>query len=236
VNDLKDLLERALADGHGPARGAHADPAGDLARGKRLRARRTRNRLIGTTAAAAVIAAAAVTVPAAFRGGPAHQPAASGTTPPVATAAGKPAGQPAVTQVKLVAYTGAQPQGYLVKAIPAGWVIQGSDNYNLVIAPAGDPDKNPDSFLGKLLVTQEEFDTAGAASTGWVAMTAGGRAAYYNDGASDAMAHTAGLVIRQASGQWLLVQAPTFLGWSQQQLAQFALGVTVTATATPGKG
>jgi hypothetical protein len=170
--------------------------------------------LAASAAAAAVIAA--VAVPVALRGSPGH-----GAAP---------------VQVKLVAYTGAQPQGYLVKAIPAGWVIQGSNNYNLVIAPAGDPDKSPDSFLGKLLVTQEEFDAAGAASTGWVAMTAGGRAAYYNDGASDAMARTAGLVIRQASGQWLLVQAPTFLGWSQQQLAQFALGVTITATATPGKG
>ena len=33
MNDLKELLERALADGHGPALGAPADAAGDLARG-----------------------------------------------------------------------------------------------------------------------------------------------------------------------------------------------------------
>jgi hypothetical protein len=50
------------------------------------------------------------------------------------------------------------------------------------------------------------------------------------------MAQTANLVIRQAAGQWLLVQAPTSLGWSQQALAQFARGVTILGTATPGHG
>jgi hypothetical protein len=214
VNDLKDLLERALADGHGPARDARADAAGDLARGQRLLRRRTRHRVLAASAAAAV--AVAIVVPVALRGAPGQ------------------AAAPA--QVKLVAYTGAQPPGYVVKEIPAGWVIQGSNSYNLVIAPAGDPDKSPDSFLGKLLVTQEEFDAAGAASNGWAAITAGGHAAYYNDGTSAAMAQTAGLVIRQASGQWLLVQAPTSLGWSQQAITQFGLGVTILAAATPGRG
>lgn len=219
MNDLKDLLERALADGHGPARPAQADVAGDLARGQRLLRRRTRHRVLASSAAVAVVAAAVV-VPVALHG--------SGGPPGGTTSA--------PVQVKLVAYAGAQPPGYLVKQIPADWVIQGSDNYNLVIAPVGDRDKNPDSFLGKLLVTQEEFDPAGAASEGWVATTAGGHAAYYNDGTSDGMAHTAGLVIRQASGQWLLVQAPVSLGWSQAAITQFALSVTITATATPGQG
>jgi hypothetical protein len=219
VNDLKDLLERALADGHGPARGAGADAAGDLARGQRLLRRRTRHRVLAASAAAAV--AVAVVVPVALRGS---------STPPASSTASAP------VQVKLVAYTGAQPPGYVVKEIPAGWVIQGSNSYNLVIAPAADPDKSPDSFLGKLLVTQEEFDAAGAASNGWVAITAGGHAAYYNDGTSAGMARTAGLVIRQASGQWLLVQAPTSLGWSQRAITRFALGVTILAAATPGRG
>jgi hypothetical protein len=216
VNDLKDLLERALADGHGPARDARADAAGDLARGQRLLRRRARHRVLAASAAAAV--AVAIVVPIALRGAPGQGTAA------------------APVQVKLVAYTGAQPPGYVVKEIPAGWVIQGSNSYNLVIAPARDPDKSPDSFLGKLLVTQEEFDAAGAASNGWAAITAGGHAAYYNDGTSAGMAQTAGLAIRQASGQWLLVQAPTSLGWSQRAITQFALGVTILAAAIPGRG
>ncbi|HKD89144.1 MAG TPA: hypothetical protein VKB62_11480 [Streptosporangiaceae bacterium] len=50
------------------------------------------------------------------------------------------------------------------------------------------------------------------------------------------MARTAGLVVHGASGQWLLVQAPVSLRWSQAQLTEFARSVTITATATPGKG
>ena len=61
-------------------------------------------------------------------------------------------------------------------------------------------------------------------------------AAYYNDGKSGQMARTAGLVVHGASGQWLLVQAPVSLRWSQAQLTEFARSVTITATATPGKG
>ena len=113
MNDLKDLLERALADGHGPARGARDDAAGDLARGKRLLRRRTRNRMMGTAAAAAVVAAAAATVPAAFGGGAAHESATGGQVLPVAShpsASHPSASQPAATRVKLVAYTGRNPK------------------------------------------------------------------------------------------------------------------------------
>ena len=68
MNDLKDLLERALADGHGPARDALADPAGDLARGTHLLRRRTRHRMLAVSATAAL--AAAVAVPVALHGSP----------------------------------------------------------------------------------------------------------------------------------------------------------------------
>lgn len=235
MSDLRDLLERALADGHGPQAGVLADPSGDLARGKTLLVRRTRNRTMGIVATAAVIVAAAVVTPMAFHGGQVHQSATGGLTP---TAASKPvpSAPSAVTQVRLVAYTGAQPPGYIVKKIPAGWVIQGSTPYDLVIAPANDPDKSPDSFLGKLLVTQDNFDTADAASNGWASTTVGGHAAFYSNGNGDHSAHTAGLVIQQAAGRWLLVQAPTSLGWSQAELTQFALSVTILAAATPGHG
>jgi hypothetical protein len=231
MNDLKDLLERALADGRGPAPGAQADPAGDLARGRHLRRRRTWHRAGGTAAAAAVMAAAAaVAGPAAFSGGPAHGLANGGHTPPAATKA-------AVPQVKLVAYTGAQPPGYVVKKIPAGWVIQGTNAYALTIAPAHFADKNPDSFLGKLVVMQGEFSTADAAADGWVATTAGGRTAYFNPGQpSGGGTVTAGFDIEQAPGRWLTIQAPGSLGWTEAQFKEFALGVTILATARPGQG
>ena len=212
MNDLKELLERALTDGHGPARYAHADAAGDLARGKRLLRRRARNRVLAASAAAVVVAA--VAVPVALHGSP---------------------GQGAV-QVKLVAYTGAQPPGYVVKEVPAGWVIQGTNAYALTIAPANDTDKNPDSFLGKLVVMQGEFSTADAASDGWVATTAGGRTAYFNPGQAGGGTVTAGFVIQQAPGRWLTIQAPASLGWTEAQFKEFALGITILATAKPTKG
>jgi hypothetical protein len=245
VNDLKDLLERALADGHGPARHAAADPAGDLARGRQLLRRRTRYRALAATATAAA-AAAAVVVPVALHGSPgqgtAGGAAAKGMTPasavPTGTAvpAGRAAPAPVKVKVKLVAYTGAQPAGYEVTEIPAGWVIQGSDALVLTIAPANDADKQPDSFLGKLVVMQGEFSTADAASTGWAATTVGGRPAYFNPGQAGGGTVTAGLVIRQAPGRWLTIQAPASLGWTEAQFKEFALGVTILAAARPGQG
>jgi hypothetical protein len=209
VNDLKNLLERALADGRGPARDADADPSGDLARGKRLLLRRSRYRMLASSAAAAV--AAAIAVPIALSGSPA--------------------------QAGLVAYTGAQPPGYVVKEIPAGWVIQGTNAYALTIAPASDADQNPDSYLGKLVVMQGEFSTADAAADGWVATTAAGRTAYYNHGQpSGDGTVTAGFVIEQAPGRWLTVQAPASLAWTEAQFKEFALGVTILATAKPSQG
>ena len=47
---------------------------------------------------------------------------------------------------------------------------------------------------------------------------------------------TAGLVIKEVPGRWLLVQTPTSLGWTEQQMVQFGVGVTVLPTAQEGKG
>jgi hypothetical protein len=60
VSDLKDLFELALADDAGGATvhgDVATDPSADLARGKRLLARRRRRRLAGAGAGAAVAAA-----------------------------------------------------------------------------------------------------------------------------------------------------------------------------------
>ena len=234
MNNLKDLLELALDDGHGSAAGARADARADLARGKRLRRRRARRRMLATAGTTAAVAAAAIVVPTALhapsRGGTSSHPGIAASTRPAST------GQAAATRIRLVAYTGAQPPGYVVKVIPAGWVIQGSTAFSLVIAPSGDLDGNPDSFLGKLVVTQEGFDASGAAAEGWVPASAAGRPAYYDNGQSADAAGTAGLVIEEAPGRWLVVQAPQSLGWTQRELTQFGLGVTILATAQEGHG
>ena len=79
MNDLKDLLELALSDA--PGRGERADPAADLARGRRLLRRRRLTGLAGVTAAVLC----GVLVPLALQGsGPSHHPA------PAAVASSRP--------------------------------------------------------------------------------------------------------------------------------------------------
>src|SRR6185437_11454095 len=223
MTDLKEMLGLALDDA--PA-AAHADAPlgvdGDLARGQRLLRRRTRGRMLGASAAVAAVAVA-VAVPA-LTSGPntkpavaASQPAPAGAAPSAAPA---DASHPAATGIRLVAYTGTQPPGYVVKVIPDNWVIQGSTPLALTIAPANAANKDPDYFLGKLVVTQESFDTSSAQS--WTSARVPG--------------HTASLVIEQTPSRWLLVQAPTGLHWTEQQEVQFGLGVTILSTAQEGKG
>jgi hypothetical protein len=221
VNDLKSLFELALDDSLGPRAADPGDPTADLERGRKLLRQRTRRRVLGAAAATVAVAAVAVAaVPAV-----AHDPAKNAATASSA--------RPATRGITLVAYTGAQPQGYVVTVIPAGWVIQGSDPYSLVIAPENAANTNPDSFVGKLLVTQENFDTSNA--QGWSPAPARGRTAYYSV-QNAAGVPTASLVVEEKPSQWLLVQVPVSLGWTEKQLTQFALGVTILPTAQEGHG
>jgi hypothetical protein len=229
VTDLKDLFELALADEAGgrARRDVATDPAADLARGKKLLARRTSRRMLGGAVATAAAAAIAVGAVAVVPSGPAAKP----SHPGVAAGQRTVAGQRTAGRIRLVAYTGAQPPGYTVKVIPAGWVIQGSNPYALVIAPANAVNKDPDVFVGKLFVGQEAFDASGSSAQGWTPVHVTGRTAYYSVQDS-----TAGVVIKMTPSDWLTVQAPTSLGWTKQQVIAFALGVTILPTAQEGKG
>jgi len=48
--------------------------------------------------------------------------------------------------------------------------------------------------------------------------------------------HTQMLVYQDARGHWVVIQAPTSLGWDDAQLAGFAAGVIVLHNARPGHG
>lgn len=161
MNDLKDLLELALTDGHGPDPGVCVDPTGDLVRGRALLLHRRRTRVGGTLAAATAVGllvpatmtalgAGTATVATPGRDGPG--PAAS-STPPAGSAGVTP-----LPAVALVAYDGEQPPGYRVAEVPAGWVIQGSNPQRLTIAVKGSKDTSPDSFVGKLVVMLDSTD------------------------------------------------------------------------------
>ena len=44
------------------------------------------------------------------------------------------------------------------------------------------------------------------------------------------------LIYQDTHGHWVVIQAPTSLGWDDTQLAQFAAGVQVLHNARPGHG
>jgi hypothetical protein len=216
MNDVRDLLELALADGPAPGPPHDADPAGDLARGRRLLRRRRLAVLAGSVTAVAAVAVmpwAAIT-------------AAGGPASPRAQAA-HPAQAP--HSIALVAYQGQQPPGYRVAEMPSGWVVQGGNAYALTIAPRSDKDTNPDSFLGKLVVMLQSRD-AGAPTVGTSQPVSGRPGRFYvQDG-------TQQLIFRGVDGRWVVVQAPASLGWDSTRLAQFAAGVQVLGNAQQGRG
>jgi len=211
MNDVKDLLERALADGHGPDPALGAEPAGDLARGRRLLRRR---RLIGMTGltggAVAVAAVLAAGVGASHGGGPG-------------------AGHPATAAIALVAYRGAQAPGYQVAEVPSGWVIQGGSAYVLTLAPQGDKDTSIDSFVGKLVVMLQSRDAHGP-GPGTSQPVAGRPGRFDVQGGTEILTYT------DQAGAQVVIQAPTSLGWNATRLAQFAAGVQVLHNAQPGRG
>lgn len=225
MNDLKDLLERALSDGHGPDPAQRPDPAGDLARGRRLQ-RRRRIRLAGVTAGAAAVITAAVVPLAASSAG--HRPAArpGQATRPAASAAPAPS---VATAIDLVAYKGRQAPGYQVSEVPRGWVIQGGNAFVLTLAPKGDEDTSVDSFVGKLVVMLQSRD-ASAPATGARQPVAG------RPGRFDVQGKTQILTYKDAAGAWVVIQAPTSLGWDAARLARFAAGVQVLGSAQQGRG
>jgi len=223
ANDLKDLLELALTDGHGPDPGQRADPAADLARGRRMLRRR---RLAGL---AGVTVAVLCGVPLALQGHAQPTPAAA-PRPAHSRPSTAPASSGQTRTVALVAWEGAQPPGYRVSEMPKGWVVQGSNPYRLTIAPAHDPSRNPDDFIGKLVIMLQSRDITSPPAQG-TSQPVNGR-----PGMFDVRGNTQILTFQIAGGQWVVIQAPVSLGWNSAELVQFASGVQVLVTAQQGRG
>ena len=114
--------------------------------------------------------------------------------------------------------------------MPKGWVVQGSTPFALVMAPPNDKDKSPDSYVGKLVAMLQSRDAA-APPADWANQPVNGR-----KGKFDVQGPTQILTFKNASGQWVVIQAPAFLGWDSAELAKFASGVQVLAAAQQGRG
>jgi len=234
VTDMKDLFELALSDI--PRTGEPPDTTEDLTRGRRL-LRRRRQRMAGLAGVTAAVLCG-ILVPLSLNGSApaASHPVTAASSPtsshPKASATPSHATSPPTQAhaIKLVAWKGTQPPGYEVAWMPKGWVVQGSTPFALTIAPPGDKDKSPDSFLGKLVVMLQSAD-ATAPPASWADQPVNGR-----EGKFDRQGDTQILTFKVAGGQWVVVQAPVILGWDSAELAKFAGGVQVLAAAQAGRG
>lgn len=211
MNDVKELLERALADSHGPWPAHQVNAGDDLARGRRLRRRR---RTLGVAAAAAGLTVGSLAATATGAGPRPGPQAGSASTRHLAM---------------LVAYQGRQVPGYRVAYAPRGWVIQGGNAFALTIAPKGDKDKSIASVTGKLVVMLQSRDQHGRPPGAPLPVNG-------KPGRFSTQGNTQILYFKLADGRWLVVQAPTAFGWDSRQLARFASGVLVIGNARAGRG
>ncbi|MGY1846237.1 MULTISPECIES: hypothetical protein [unclassified Blastococcus] len=199
----------------------------DLARGRRALARRRVRR----SGVAGLLAAGAL-AGAALLGGGAVPPSAPPDEPPRIATAG----------IALVDYTGVQPAGFVVDAVPQGWVVQGVTEHALTIAPADAENTDPAQYAGKLTVLLRS--THAPAPSGGVPVRVGTTDGVVVDGGVDPDSPGAVDIgvehllhyVDPVTGQPVAVQVPRALGWSPEQAARFAEGVHITEEAVRGVG
>jgi hypothetical protein len=218
MHDITDRLA-ALGRGEAPAPSdavVHDDVTRGRVAAKRQRQRRIAFGAVGTAGVAA--AAVAIAVPLATGSGGRATTQAGGSAASAAPAAA----------VQLVAYAGQQQPGFVVTEVPDGYVLQGATPYSLDIAlPSDHSDLN--SFENKLVVMLQSKDAHNSldgkqvtvhGSPGAISGHDGGvRWLEYNDGSHE-----------------VLIQCWSNVGLTDEQLVQFADGVTVTSSAVAGVG
>jgi hypothetical protein len=218
--DLHDRLA-TLAGSSGVPSAEQADA--DVARGRRALRKRRLFRSAGASAFAVAALAAAVTYGASSGSG-------SGTPAPGAVAGGT--GSPAAVATHLVAYQGAQPKGFTIDKVPAGWEVQGVNQAVLTIAPKGLADKNPDSFVGKIAIMLQSADDH-STPTG-TSIEVGGKPGVINT--PEDPGNTKNLWVKEPNGIWLQVQIWDASGWSNAAIVEFGAGIHVLPGAVQGRG
>jgi hypothetical protein len=192
---------------------------GDLARGRAALRRRRRSAATAALSLSVVAAGGTAWLSSTGSGRGSRSPAA--TSPPVP---GK---------VKLVDYVGQEPSGFEIGTVPQGYGLdlQASNAYTVVIAPAGDADKDPDSFAGKLVVSAEDASTFGPLSSlGTQSVTVGDVAGRLGDDG------TATQVWWQVGSVMIDVQCWDSIGLTHDQLVTFAATVSTTPQLQLSKG
>jgi hypothetical protein len=133
--------------------------------------------------------------------------------------------RPAPLRIKLVDYVGQDPQGFTFGTIPQGYGfdLQASTPYTVVISPSGNAATNPDSFIGKLVVSAESASTFGALSSlGKQSVTVNGNPGRLGDDG------TATQIWWQVGSIMIDVQCWDSVGLTHDQLVTFANSVSTT--------
>jgi hypothetical protein len=240
MTDLRDLLHDASAGvRHAPA---SASVEADLRRGRRgLRRRRILRGAGSGVAAAAVVGVAVVVIqsglpPAAGPSVPASPAVAQPAPPVVQLHPEPPPSAPAELRgVALVSYEGDQPVGFVIDKVPEGWEVQGADTGVLTLAPIGATDRDINSFVGKIAVTQGDQLPDGLTPTEVAVGDADGLV-FRMKGGEDGEDGGKTLFVRQPSGDYLVIQTPPELGWADEELAEFGAGIHVTDDAVTSVG
>jgi hypothetical protein len=233
MTDLHSLLSQAAHADSAPAPDSVVDA--DLVRGRRALTHRRMRRTGTRSALAAVVAigAFAAVHPGGSSSGTTAAPATAKA--PVTTTAKTTAAATKVSTVdlgvKLVDYTGTQPEGYTVDSVPAGWEIQGVDNDVLTIAAVGAANQDKDNFVGKLVVMLQSKDDHHTLTGN---PTTIGDAPGIIDHSEDV--HGTVLFYTDPAGHRVEIQVPPELHWTDAEITAFGNSVHVSSTAVAGVG
>ncbi|MGI4895663.1 MAG: hypothetical protein ACRYF3_11185 [Janthinobacterium lividum] len=239
MTNLRTLLDEAA--GSSPQTSSASLVQADLTRAHRAQRRRRIGR--GARGGFLTVAAAGVVAVALQTGLPTGTAPSSAVTPPQSAPA------VGVGHTQLVAYTGAQPAGFTLDALPRGWEVQGVDAGGLTLAPTGIADQDPHSLTGKVAVFLEALPEGASGdrvrpvqvgtATGLLLqnddVNGPGRPTGSKLTDGDRLGTTT-LFIAQPSGTQLTVQVWGGLGWSDTDIAALGAAIHVTDAATISVG
>lgn len=220
MSDLRTLMHQSVAPV--PVVETSAVDA-DLARGRQALRRRRARRM---SAGSGLLVAAAIGAVAVVSNG--VQPSLDRANPPASTADARSG-----AAIDMVAYTGAQPSGYVLDKVPSGWAVRDDTAGVLTLAPADatSPDGELEgaiSFEGAIAITTEA-DTGLPTGVQLDDVEVAGEPAViaHLQGAGD----TRALFLEQPSGAYLVIQVWDGLNWDNDHVARFAASVHVTDDA-----
>jgi hypothetical protein len=231
VHDVMEALGALRASGTEYPAGSE-EIAADVARGHRAMNRRRRFRVAGVGLTAAVAAAGLSLAVAGPFGASGSNVAGQQTPPPSASAPSSAS----ANVVQLAAYTGNQPVGFKVDTVPEGWKVTSMSREAFVAVPPGTPNRHEQkgvvSFEGAIAVMMQGSSRfpADASLTKVKVRGEDGQLGLTDDKTAK------WLIFPDAAGRKVLVQVPVELGLSDDQIVQFAQGVTVTDEARASVG